>query len=396
MKDDIIDQCYKKSTELLIRNATRDGFQAATASKRANSPLVHYNWIFGRDASICSLGALASGQKELIKATRHSLITLARHQTRFGQIPNAVSEEKKKVEYYFTISVDATLWWLIAIKYYNKYSGDKKIYRLLEPRIKKAIQWLNYQTGGVTNLLVQSEADDWADLMPRSGHVLYSNTLWYWVQTLYKLKGVEMTKAGINSVFYPFVYNTSSIFYKKNFLYLHIRDVLRKKNKKTSYYLSYVSTFSAGRHCDIYSNILTLLLDLPNYSLKNKVIKFLIKERVKMKYPIRVMNTPILKEEREWSEVMERHNRNKPWHYHNAGIWPYVGGFWVIMLHKIGQKRLARQELEKLAQANKLNNWQFNEWLNGQTGKPLGMPGQSWNAGMFLLAYHYLKGDFKI
>ena len=36
-------------------------------------------------------------------------------------------------------------------------------------------------------LLQQNEASDWADIMPRSGFVLYSNALWHRVKQLYDL-----------------------------------------------------------------------------------------------------------------------------------------------------------------------------------------------------------------
>jgi len=396
MSKDLIKQCYQKSIELLVKNSTKSGFLAARPKKTKLNSLFHYDWIFGRDASICSLGAIASRQKELIKIARRTLITLARQQTKQGQIPNAVNENETKVEYYYLSSIDATLWWLIAIKYYQKYSQDKKTYKLLELRINKALRWLNCQTGGETNLLVQSQGGDWADIMPVHGHALYSNALWYWLQDLYKLKGRDMTKAGIKAVFYPFKRQDNSIFYKKNFLYLRSRDFIRKRIKTTNYFLSYVSTHTAGRHCDVYGNILALMLNLPDIQLKKKIINYLLRQKVSSPYPVRVLDSPILKSEREWNEIMERYNKNKPWHYHNAGIWPYVGGFWVIMLHKIGQKKIAKFELEKLALANKINNWQFNEWLNGQSGQPQGMPGQSWNAATFILAYDYLKGNFKL
>ena len=59
-------------------------------------------------------------------------------------------------------------------------------------------------------------------------------------------------------------------------------------------------------------------------------------------------------------------------------------------------KKMAFEVLENLAKANKINNWEFNEWFHGITKKPMGMKGQSWNAGMFILAYHYLKGEVGI
>jgi hypothetical protein len=52
---------------------------------------------------------------------------------------------------------------------------------------------------------------------------------------------------------------------------------------------------------------------------------------------------------------------------------------------------LAKKELEKLAAANALNNWEFNEYLHGQNGTPMGIPHQTWNMSMYLAAYHACK-----
>ena len=68
-----------------------------------------------------------------------------------------------------------------------------------------------------------------------------------------------------------------------------------------------------------------------------------------------------------WRAYMSRHQQNFPWQYHNGGVWPFVGGFWVAALVKAGRQAMARAELAKLARANELNEWEFNEWLHGQT-----------------------------
>ena len=389
----LIEECYLKSINLLLKNSTKSGFLAATPGKKASDPKVHYNWIFGRDASICSLGVVTSGNKKLLITTRNTLTTLAKYQSKFGQIPNAISVDQKKKEFYFASSVDSTMWWLIALNFYSRFTGDKKLAKILKPEADKAIIWLMCQTSGETNLIEQSLAGDWADLMPRSGHVLYSNVLWLAAQKLYKLPDAQMTESGINTLFYPFSKKKDSRFFKKNYLYKRLRFDIIKKTKPTPFYLSHVDTFSFGRHCDVFANVLALLLDLPDKVLKKKIIDYLIKQKVNKFYPVQVLTPPIKKSNKEWGEAMERNNLNKPYEYHNGGIWPYVGGFWVIALKKAGKEKMALQELEKLAEANKINNWQFNEWFHGKTGKPMGMPGQSWNAGTFLLAYHCLQNN---
>ena len=47
------------------------------------------------------------------------------------------------------------------------------------------IQWLLAQEHQRFFLLQQNEASDWADIMPRSGFVLYIERLWYFVKRLY-------------------------------------------------------------------------------------------------------------------------------------------------------------------------------------------------------------------
>jgi len=90
---------------------------------------------------------------------------------------------------------------------------------------------------------------------------------------------------------------------------------------------------------------------------------------------------------------MERHNQNLPHKYHNGGIWPFVGGFWIMALARLGLNELAWQELEKLANVNALDKWRFSEWFHGESLQPMGMTGQSWNAATFLMARNTLMSN---
>jgi hypothetical protein len=47
--------------------------------------------------------------------------------------------------------------------------------------------------------------------------------------------------------------------------------------------------------------------------------------------------------------------------------------------------KLSHSELVKLRQK------EFNEWLHGQTGEPMGEPYQGWSAGTYIYAYECLK-----
>jgi glycogen debranching enzyme len=109
-------------------------------------------------------------------------------------------------------------------------------------------------------------------------------------------------------------------------------------------------------------------------------------------YPIRVTLHPLSREHELWRPYMGRHQQNHPHQYHNGGIWPFVGGFWVLALAQLGHRDLAQQALVRLARVNALDDWRFTEWFHGRTLKPMGMAGQSWNAATFLLAHNALAG----
>ena len=105
---------------------------------------------------------------------------------------------------------------------------------------------------------------------------------------------------------------------------------------------------------------------------------------------------PIKKEDRLWRSYMNNKRQNKPNQYHNGGIWPFASCFWAMALAESGRRKEALVELERIAGFNKINNWQFNEWLHGLSGKPRGVKKQSWNAGVYLLAWQSIYKKIKL
>ncbi|MFC1678256.1 amylo-alpha-1,6-glucosidase [Patescibacteria group bacterium] len=395
-KNKIIDECYNKSINLLIKNTNQYGVMAASCASLARER--RYINIFGRDACICSMGMVASQNEKLISAAKKSLKTLAQYQSKLGQIPYSVNPARKETLFYYMGDKDSTLWWLIALKFYYKYCGDKKLFNSLQPKVKKALTWLFYQDQNNCGLIEQCEASDWADLMPSNGSVLYTNVLWYKVLDLYGYKKEKgMVSDGLNNLFCPFEANEKkSKFLQKDVYRVKLLKILQNKMKPKPYYLNYVSSFYANNHCDVYGNILAILFDIADKKKSETIIKYLIRKKISHFHPVQVFFPPVQKKDDDWRDYFHHKKLNLPFGYQNGGIWPYIGGFWVIALAKLGKNKLAWSELEKLAQANRANNWQFNEWFHGKTGKPMGMPGQSWNAGTYLLAFHYLKHEIKL
>ena len=401
----LLDTCHARSVELLRRNLSPGGILAATAGKRADSR--GYTAIFGRDAAVCALGMAVSGDKLLESEAATGLHTLAEHQAPNGQIPKFVDLQRSEADFWYLGCIDSTLWWLIALAFLDsrsgaggggaaERSGDRAggapsrsgggariggLRKHYAGRIRLAIQWLLAQEHQRFFLLQQNEASDWADIMPRSGFVLYTNTLWYFVKKLYRLGHEVDTLDNFNGLFHPFSAGIAE--YRRARL---LNDYVLRSAKDRDLYLSFVNFSFFGEEGDVFGNVLAVLLGLANARASRRTLDALTRSRAHDPYPVRAVTRPIKRASLLWRPYMARHRQNLVWQYHNGGIWPMVGGFWVTALVSSGRGQQAAQELVKLARACAVKNWAFTEWLHGKTLTPRGMPGQSWNAAAYLMA----------
>ena len=389
----LIATCHSFSVELLRRNLTPAGILAATPSPHARKR--GYTSIFGRDAAVCAIGMALSGDRELEKAAESGLQTLAEHQAANGQIPKFVDMHKREADFWYLGCIDSTLWWLIALAFMDRrprIGGSRRADRegaRMAPSLRKrhakpirlAIQWLLAQEHQRFFLLQQNEASDWADIMPRSGFVLYTNALWYFVKRLYGIAQAEETRDNFNGLFHPFSAGIAA--YRRARL---LNNYVRQRAKNRDLYLSFVNFSFFGEEGDVFGNVLAILLGLADSRAADRTLDALVKARVADPYPVRAVTQPITQRNFLWRPYMERHRQNHAWQYHNGGIWPMVGGFWVAALVSSGRVDEAQRELLKLARACAVKNWAFAEWLHGRTLAPRGMPGQSWNAAGFLIA----------
>jgi len=380
---DLLDQCYREALGLLRQNCSPGGILAALPNEQSVGR--HYASIFGRDASICALGMAASGEADLIQAAREGLFTLARSQAANGQIPKYVKPELGEVDFWYAGCIDATLWWLIAIRFLDRLLPEGRLGEQLAPQAALAMRWLECQEHQVWRLLQQNEASDWADIMPRSGFVLYTNALWYWLKRLADLPSAGETRAYANQLFWPFGRQLPE--HRRVRL---LRHYVRNRCQPSPFYLSFVNFSVWGEEVDVFGNILAHLVGLGDASAAEKAVGGLLAMKANQPHPIRVVGTPIRRQHPLWRPYMQRHRQNLAWQYHNGGIWPFVGGFWVLLLARLGRSQEAWGELARLAQVNRLNGWEFNEWFQGVTGEPMGMPRQSWNAALYIMAYRTL------
>ncbi len=355
------------------------------ASRSEESERRNYTRIFSRDASICALGMVASGEPDLGEGAEAGLVALARNQARSGQMPNFVDASSEETDFWYLGCIDATLWWLLAVDFAHRRRPGSALRERLALPVERAIRWLSCQEHPKLLLLQQNEASDWADIMPRSGFVLYTNSLWYRVKRLYGLPGAPDTRTAFNRLFAP---GENGLPDDRRLRVL--THYIRNEGNPGDLYLSYVNFSRWGTEGDVFGNLLALLFGLPEEGKAARILRYLDREQVDAPHPVRVVCEPIRPGTQEWRPYMGRHRQNGVYTYHNGGIWPFVGGFWAIALAQAGRREKAVETLARLAALNRRGGWAFREWFHGRTGEPGGMSGQSWNAAMLLLARAFL------
>ena len=377
-----IEACSRASLALLKHNLSPHGILAASRTEAAEAR--RYTRIFGRDAAICVLAMCGSGDPALEHAAVNSIDALAREQAGNGQIPKYVDPEGRDADFWYLGCIDATLWWLIAVDHVRRH-GTVGAARW-QSEVERAIQWLHAQEHQHFRLLQQNEASDWADIMPRSGYVLYTNALWFEVKRRFALANAEATAHHFRHLFDPFQRDLPE--YHRARLLQHYA---RRGRRDPGLYLSFVNLAFAGNEGDVFGNVLAILSGIAGESMGHRIVKTISTAHASQPYPIRVVLHPLTRQHELWRPYMARHQQNQVHQYHNGGIWPFVGGFWVMALAQLGLHGMAWQQLAELARVNALDGWRFTEWFHGRTLAPMGMAGQSWNAATFLLAQRALR-----
>ena len=382
----LLQTCRTRSIELLKRNLSDGGILAATPGERAQKR--GYTAIFGRDAAVCAIGMAVSGDKQLEREAVTGLHTLADHQAANGQIAKFVDLQRQEADFWYLGCIDSTLWWLIALAILDRRGRPRGLLRRYSRRIKLALQWLLAQEHQRFFLLQQNEASDWADIMPRSGFVLYTNALWYFVKLLFGVAHARETHENFNGLFHPFSAKLAE--YRRARL---LNEYVLKTGRDRDLYLSFVNFSFWGAEGDVFGNVLAVLMGLTDKGATGRTLDALTRAHVHEPYPVRAVTHPIRNRSSLWRPYMARHRQNRVWQYHNGGIWPMVGGFWVCALAAAGRRKQAREGLVGMARACAVQDWAFTEWLHGRTLAPRGMPGQSWNAAAFLMAEGAVGGE---
>lgn len=410
----MIDECYTQAQKILKECTSDIGLKASALEGG-------YNEIWGRDSMITLLGAMVTGDAELRKASRTSLDTLKKYQTNLGLIPNNVDVENDEPQY--RAYMDGTLWYVIGTYFYFKQTRDLDFLKSHFSSVRKAASWLSHQDVDNSSLISTQESSNWMDLFSIRGKTLYDNSLYYAALRACENICQELTEDEISKTYAERAESVRSMI--NNILWIDDSQTkmmtnvaklteMRDKIKNTRYledeliriaktcgdlgwrpyFLAFYGFREHGDWFDSFGNMLAVLFGVANNEQSKIILDFAKQVGISEPYPIKAVYPPIFPGEKEWKDYFKIGNLNLPHQYHNGGIWPFVGGFYVAALVKAGRIAEAQKALEGLAKANyagKQSKWEFNEWLHGVTGNPMGFEKQAWSAGMYIFAYNCVQ-----
>ncbi|WP_405295795.1 HAD-IIB family hydrolase [Algibacter sp. Ld11] len=405
-KLDLILEGYEKAVVALKKNITPLGFSACSIEDNiTHGTDENYHSVWARDGAITVIGSLALVDDEDIhKCQRQTLVTLIENSSRNGQIPSNVRLKDNQPDYSGVggiCSIDSGIWVVIAFYEYVNVTKDIKFLRKYIGDIKETMRWLGAHDSNNDALLEIPEAGDWTDLFGGSYNILYDEILWYRSNVCYGrmlemlgdydeageyIRWSQVIKKEILQNFWPStqqkLFQTVS-FAERQFT---LGD--------TPYLIQQTTPFDFSWRCDVFGNVLAFLFGTVDAEKAHQTFKFMLGVGVNDPFPVSNVYPVVTPGDPDWKPYYTVNLLNLPNHYHNGGIWPFVGGFWVKFIGKLGFRDMAISELHKLALINKegLNDeWEFNEWAHGITGKAMGKAYQAWSAAQYISACHDLK-----
>ena len=395
---------YEQAIASVRRNITPLGFSACSLSHNTVTGTdANYRSVWARDGAITVWNTLHLDDEDIRLCSLATLETLLNATTSNGQVPANVRIDSGEADYSGVgsiASIDSGLWLVIAIYNYAYRTGDLSLLYRHASRLQTIMHWLGAQDSNNDGLLEIPEAGDWTDLFGRSYNVLYDEVLWFRANVCYGrilelmgqfdraadyLRASQRIRGRVLDLFWPSTKPMDPAVISMQNRFAHRQSGLGD----AQYLLAEITPFSYNWRCDTYANILAFLMNLLDVDRARTAFRFMWGVGVNQPWPVANLYPVVQAGDPDWKAYYTVNLLNLPHHYHNGGIWPFIGGMWVRFIHRLGFHEVACRELVRLADLNRLgadHEWEFNEWAHGQTGRPMGKAFQAWSAASFIRA----------
>lgn len=393
---------YRKALEAIRRNITDLGFSACSIPDNETTGTdANYHSVWARDGAVTVVGTSALDDPDIRACQKRTLETLLKATTANGQVPANVRIATGEPDYSGVggiCSIDSGIWLVIAVYHYVMASGDMEFLQRYREHLGRILFWLLAHDSNHDGLLEIPEASDWTDLFGRSYQVLYDEVLWYranvcWARMLEMLEEYDeaVTVFRRSQVIQGKLLNTfwPSLSGSRDPHFAHTFADRQYSLGDVQYLLAEVTPFNYSWRCDVYGNVLAYLYNVIDAQQARTAFKFMWGVGVNQPWPVSNLYPVVQSGDPDWRPYYTVNLLNLPGHYHNGGIWPLIGGMWVRFIERLGLHDVACQELVRLTQlcqTGQRDEWEFNEWYHGQTGRPMGKAYQAWSASSYLHA----------
>jgi len=402
----LIAEGYRRALIALRKNITPNGFSACSLNdNEVTGTDANYRSVWARDGAVAIVGTIDLPDLDIRRCQEATLRTLLDHLAPNGQIPANVSLDTGKPDYSGVggiCAIDGGFWTVIAFYHYVCKYEDWNLLSEYAVPLKRVMRWLSGLDANNDGLLEIPEAGDWTDLFGRSYHVLYDEVLWYRAALAYGrllefqkkfdlasewLHRAQAIRSKILASFWPSTKPrdpASGISFADQ--QFSVGDA--------SYLLAEITPFSFNWRCDVLGNVQAFIGNILDVDRARTAFKFMWGVGVNEPFPVVNLYPPVQAGDPDWRSYYTVNLLNLPGHYHNGGIWPFIGSMWVRFIHRLGLRDVACRELLKLTKANQLGknqDWEFNEWIHSRTGRPMGKAFQAWSASSFIHACHELQ-----
>ena len=394
---------YKNSIDLLKQASTPYGFLASLSDKE------NYKRIWARDGIVSGLAGLLTEEDSLITSLKHTLQTLENCKGPQGQVPSNIkvnSDGKIEEISYGRIAgrVDTIPLFIIGVCNYAKLADENNFADELRLSMKKSLDLLTAWEFNNRGFVYVPRSGDWADEYILEGYVLYDQLLRLWAlrcflsffdDEILKEKEQFLSEA-IMINYWPHFDNINSdkVYHKNAF------EAYLKKNNELSYSLSALTPSGYINKFDALSNALLILLNLAEDNQRNKILDY--GQKIIMNNPCKMVPAfwpPITENDSEWNLLKANYShsfKNKPYHYHNGGVWPMVNGFWGMALNRAGKTDKAENLLNSIVdfvkKGKENTEWAYYEYADSLEGIPGGTAQLTWSAAGMILLKNSLEG----
>ena len=390
-----------KAVEALRKNITPLGFSACSLSDNETKGTdANYRSVWARDGAITLIASLSLPDEDLRDCQRATLRTLLENTSPHGQIPANVRIDDGQPDYSGVggiSSIDSGLWVIIAAYEYQRATRDTAFIRGHLPALQKPWTgsprttrtttrfWKSPKPGTGPTSSAAPTTCSWtrsSGTAPTSPSAACSRPSASASAPGNTCAGPQSIKLAILQRFWP---TTSSACGNRSFA------DMQYSLGDTAYLLAQVTPFDFNWRCDVYGNILAFLFNVLDMHRARSAFRFMWGVGVNDPHPVANLYPVVAPGDPDWKPYYAVNLLNLPHHYHNGGIWPFIGGKWVQFISRLGMRQLALQELLKLAKLNQRGvqaEWEFNEWAHARTGNPMGKAYQAWSAAEFILACH--------